>query len=134
MGDVQPHATRGQRLGVGQAVLLPVEHDEIGGQVDDRIDVRILRASDVTQLRLLAEARAGDDVDTPGEQRLGDRRDEADDPQEPRSRCFCAWNSSGVSVPRCIIPSSFSNWAATSTLGGGGGANEPSPPAALGPE
>ncbi len=72
----------------------PVEHHQIGREVDDRGDVGVLGAADVAQLRLLAEPGAGDDVDAPGEQRLGDRWDEADDPQrlaaELTGRATCA--------------------------------------------
>ena len=51
-----------QRVGVLAAVLLLVEHDEVGRQGDDRGDVGVLGAADVGQVGLLAEPGAGDDV------------------------------------------------------------------------
>ncbi len=92
-------------------------------------DVGILRPADVTERRLLTEPRAGERLDAPGEEGLGDRRDETDDAHPPDRRRghapsslrFCASNSSCESEPRYSMPSSFSSCEATSTAGGGSG-------------
>ena len=79
---------------------------------DDRVDVGILGAAHVDEIGLLAEPGARRHGHAPGEQRLGDRRHEADHTAargrrgHPSSSLrFCAANSSGVSVPRCSMPS-----------------------------
>ena len=83
--DEQLEAGGRQRVGVLAAVLLLVDHDEVGGQRHDRRDVGVLGAADVGQVGLLAEAGAGDDVGAERQQRLGRRRDQADDARDGRA-------------------------------------------------
>jgi hypothetical protein len=69
-----------QRLRVLATVLLLVEHHHVRRQLDDRVDVGIFGATHVQQRRLLAEPSARDHRHPPRQQRLGDRRHQADDP------------------------------------------------------
>ncbi len=78
--DVHSQPTRLERVEVLLAVLLVVDHHEVGCHRRDLLDVRVLRASDLGQLGMFAEARHRDGHDVPREQGLGDGRDEADDP------------------------------------------------------
>ena len=79
VGDVQPQPGGRERVRVGEPVLLVVHDDEVGRQRDDRGEVGVLRATDRGQLGVLAEAGHRDRADRPGQQRLRDRGDQADD-------------------------------------------------------
>ena len=68
-------------------VLFLVDHDEIGPQRHDGVDVGILRPADVGDRRLLAEAGAGDRLDARRQQRLRRRRHEGHDPHHRRTSC-----------------------------------------------
>ena len=133
VGHVHRQTCRAQRVGILPAVLLVVHHDEVGRQRHDGTDVRVLRATHRPQPRLLAEPRDPDGFETPRQQGLGDRRDQADHAHySPSSLAFCASNSALVMVPRCSIPSSRSSWTVTSgTAAGGGGGMGDEPAAAL---
>ena len=131
VGHVHREPCRTQRFRILPAVLLVVHHHEVRRQRHDGSDVGILGATHRPQRRLLAEARHRHRLDPPGQQGLGDRRDQADHAHySPSSLAFCASNSALVMVPRCSIPSSRSSWTVTSGAAAGGGGGIGVPPAA----
>ena len=73
IGDEHGQAGRDECIVVLDAVLFPVEHDEVRRERDDRLDVGVLGTTDVGDVRLFTELRTGDHVATEREQRLGRR-------------------------------------------------------------
>ena len=70
---------RHERVVVLAAVLLLVEHHEVGRQLDDVGDGGVLGAADVGEVGLLAEPCARDRTDAPREEGLRHRRHQAHD-------------------------------------------------------
>ena len=71
IADEKFDSRRLQRFGVLSAIFFSVEHDDIGRQVDDRLNVRVLCATDMSDTWLLAELRTRNDIAAKSEQRLG---------------------------------------------------------------
>ena len=111
---VHAKTSREELVVVLETVLLAVHDHQVGPKLDDGIDVGVLRAADMTQLRLFTESCAGDHIGTERQQRLGTRRHETDHAKPHRGhessrRRFWRSNSSGVRLPRISIDSSRSS-------------------------
>ena len=87
------HSRGAQRVEVGEAVLLLVGDDEVGGERDDRVDVGVLGAADAPDVgtRVSEVGGVGAPVGGPDEQPgggggdgLGERRHDRDDPSNGR--------------------------------------------------
>jgi hypothetical protein len=55
-------ACSNERIVIFNSVLFTVEHDEIRGEPNDLVDLRVFGTTDVAQRRLFTEPSAGHDV------------------------------------------------------------------------
>jgi hypothetical protein len=73
-------AAREQRVVILASVLLGVDDHEVGAKFNDPRNIGILRASYVFEVRSLTESSTGNRRAIPGRERLGHRRNKADNP------------------------------------------------------